>query len=123
MVTQAAVASSLVGGLRIPVSDMLPLTAIQTAMLLKIARAFGHQLGWSRARELGPMLVAGFIARKAAHGLGERFRGHKTMIDATAAGTGTFAMGRVAIRYFEKFSDLLEPTSVEPTPISSAVNR
>jgi GTP-binding protein EngB required for normal cell division len=83
VVTQAAVAASLVGGLKIPVSDLLPLTAIQTAMLLK-------------------------VARKGAHELGERYPRQKTLIGVSVAGIWTFTMGRMAIRYFQRFSDLLQ---------------
>src|SRR5690606_39494931 len=51
--------SALVALIPIPVSDLLPMTAIQTAMILKIARAFGFSINRSRARELLPMLAAG----------------------------------------------------------------
>ena len=52
IISQAAFAGAVVGAVPIPVSDLLPITAIQTGMLLKIARAFGYHLNRQRAREL-----------------------------------------------------------------------
>ncbi len=107
VVTQAALASGLVGAIPIPVSDLLPLTAIQTGMLLKIARAFGFPLNRDRARELIPMLAAGTLVRQGAHRLRERFPRQARLIAISAAGAWTFLLGRAAILYFESFNSAL----------------
>jgi uncharacterized protein (DUF697 family)/GTP-binding protein EngB required for normal cell division len=100
IVNQASIACGLAGAITIPVSDFLPITAIQTAMLLKLARAFGHPLDRQRARELIPMLASGIVIRK----LGHRLRGNRSQYDsligATAAGGWTLLLGRAAISYF-----------------------
>ncbi|MFQ5738398.1 MAG: GTP-binding protein [Acidobacteriota bacterium] len=102
IVTRAALASCLVAALDIPVSDLLPMTAIQTAMLLKIARAFGFRLSRERARELIPMLVAGTLVREASHRLRRHFPAQKTLIAASLASVWTFLLGKAAIGYFER---------------------
>jgi GTP-binding protein Era len=114
IVTQASVASGLIGGLQIPVSDMLPLTAIQTGMLLKIARSFGHQLGWSRGRELIPMLVGGFLVRQGTSKLRRRYPRHKRLIGVSAAGLWTYGLGRAAVSYFEDYAEIFEASDDEP---------
>lgn len=104
IVTQSSFSAGVVGAIPIPVSDLLPLTAIQTAMILKIARAFGHKLNRRRARELLPMLGAGALVREGGHRLRRRFPGQEEIIAISAAGLWTFALGQIAIRYFEKLS-------------------
>ncbi len=108
VVTQAALASSLVGALSIPVSDLLPITAIQTGMLLKIARSFGFRLNRDRARELIPMLVGGVLVREGGHRLRRRFPGHGKLIAVSVAGLWTYGLGRAAIAYFEHLTRALD---------------
>ena len=107
IVTQTAFAAAIVGAIPIPVSDLLPITAIQTAMLLKIARAFGYPLNRTRARELVPMLGAGALVREGSHQLRHRFPIPRKLIAVSVAGVWTFTLGKLAIRYFEKISDFL----------------
>ncbi len=108
VVSQAALASCLVGAISIPVSDMLPMTAIQTGMLLKIARAFGCRLDRERARELIPMLVAGTLVREGSHRLRRRFPRQGKLIAVSVAGVWTYGLGKAAIEYFEKMTQTLQ---------------
>ncbi|MBI4445199.1 MAG: hypothetical protein HY645_04755 [Acidobacteria bacterium] len=108
IVTQSAFSASVVGGLKIPFSDFFPLLAIQVAMILKIARAFGHRLNLERARELLPLLGAGGLVRLGSHNLQERFPQRAGFISVSMAGIWTFSLGRLAVRYFEKFSNRLQ---------------
>ncbi len=110
IVTQASIACALVGAIPIPVSDLLPMTAIQTSMLLKIARAYGHNLDRHRARELIPMLLSGVAVREASHRLRRQFPDKAKLIGISAAGAWTYLLGRGAITYFDRFSLLLEET-------------
>ncbi len=107
VVTQAAMASGLVGAIQIPVSDLLPMTAIQTGMLLKVARAFGFPLNRDRARELLPMLAAGVLVREGTHRLRERFPRQARLIAVSAAGAWTYLLGKAAIVYFQSITDAL----------------
>lgn len=102
IVTQAAFSAALVGAVPIPVSDLLPLSAIQTAMILKIARAFGFPLNRSRARELLPLLAGGALVREGGDRLLRRFPGNKHILRVSVAGVWTFLAGQVAVRYFEE---------------------
>ncbi|MGH9339339.1 MAG: GTP-binding protein [Acidobacteriota bacterium] len=106
IVTQSAFASGLVGAVKIPVSDLLPLTAIQTAMILKTARAFGFALNRERIRELLPAFLIGLGVREATHRLRLRFPDQRKLIAVVAGGVWTFVLGNAAIRYFESISDL-----------------
>ena len=108
VITRAALTAGLVGALRIPVSDLLPLTAIQTAMVLKIGRAFGYNLDRQWARELIPMLVAGALVREGAHRLRRRFPRANRILGVSAAGLWTLALGKAAVRYFDRLSSTLQ---------------
>ena len=111
--TQAGVAAGLVGAIPIPVSDLLPLTAIQTAMILRIARAFGCELSRDRARELIPMLAAGALVRQATHGLRKRFPRHGKLIGVSVAGLWTYGLGRAAVAYFEGVTAVVNGREIE----------
>lgn len=110
IISQAAFAGAVVGAVPIPVSDFLPITAIQTGMLLKIARAFGYHLNRQRARELIPMLAAGLVVREGSHRLRARFPQYRSLISVSVAGVWTFCLGQAAVQYFEKFSTLFNDT-------------
>ncbi len=119
IVTQASIACALVGAIPIPVSDLLPMTAIQTSMFLKIARAYGHHLDRRRARELIPMLLSGVAVREASHRLRRQFPNKAKLIGVSTAGAWTYLLGRGAIAYFDRFSRLLEKTE-SPRSLSAA---
>lgn len=102
--TQSSFAAAVISAIPIPVSDLLPITAVQTAMILKIARAFGFRLNRGRARELLPMLAAGTVVREGAHRLRKRFPGYSDLIAVSAAGGWTFLLGHAAIQYFDHFT-------------------
>lgn len=102
IVTQAAFSAALVGAVPIPVSDMLPLSAIQTAMILKIARAFGYPLNRSRAKELLPLLGTGVLVREGGDRLLRRFPEKQHLLRVSVAGIWTFLAGLIAVRYFEE---------------------
>jgi GTP-binding protein Era len=106
IISQAAFAGAVVGAVPIPVSDLLPITAIQTGMLLKIARAFGYHLNRQRARELIPMLLTGLAVREGSHWLRARYPHYRSLISVSVAGVWTFCLGQAAVQYFEKCSTL-----------------
>ncbi len=111
IVSQAAFSGAIVGAIPIPVADLLPITAIQTGMLLKIARVFGYELNRERARELLPMLIAGIAVREASHRLRRRFPEYRKLIAVSFAGLWTFLIGQAAISYFENMSKFLHRDS------------
>lgn len=103
-VTQSSFAAGLVGAIPLPVSDMLPMTAIQIAMLLKISRAFGFKINRSRARELIPVLAAGALIREGSHRLRKEFPEKAQLIAISVAGVWTYLLGWACVRYFERVS-------------------
>jgi len=107
IVSQAALSGAIVGAIGIPIADFLPMTAIQTGMLLKIARTFGCPLNRERARELLPMLAAGVAAREGSHLLRRRYPEYRKLISISVAGIWTLVLGHAAIQYFEAFSKFL----------------
>ena len=112
VITQAAVGCGLIGAIPIPVSDILPISAIQTAMLLKIARVYGFRIDRGRARELLPMLAAGGLIREGCHRLRDEFPDLKRIISVSVGGAWTFLMGRAAVLYFERLSEALDGPEV-----------
>ena len=107
IVSQAALSGAIVGAIRIPIADLLPIMAIQTGMLLKIARTFGYPLNRERARELLPMLAAGVAVREGSHWLRRRYPEYRKLISISVAGIWTFVLGHAAVQYFDGLSNFL----------------
>ena len=116
-ITQSALASGLVGAIPIPVSDLLPVAAIQTAMLLKIARAFGYPLSHERARELLPLLASGVVVREGGYRLRQKFPRQERLISVSVAGVWTFLVGQFMVRYFEQLCRLTEKREAVVVPL------
>jgi uncharacterized protein (DUF697 family)/GTP-binding protein EngB required for normal cell division len=121
IVTQSAFASSVVAAIPMPISDLLPLSAIQAAMVLKISRAFGFKINRERARELLPVLALGTAVREGTHWLRSRFEEHKEAIGVSVAGLWTYVLGQAAIAYFEKLAGYLQAEPLLPEPAESEV--
>jgi len=113
IITQAAFSSGLIGAIPIPISDVLPISTVQTAMVLKIARVFGFTVNRVRARELLPVLAAGLAVREGGIHLKEKFPQHKMLISVSLAGSWTYLIGKAAVLYFERLSRVVDdPESV-----------
>lgn len=94
--------NAVIGALPIPGADMPVMTANQARMVLNISAAYGEELSRERARELLGVLAAGF---------GMRALGRQAVKVVPVAGwaaasvigyTGTLAMGRAAMLYFDR---------------------
>jgi len=112
IVSQAAFGAGIVGAIPIPVSDVFPLLAIQTSMILKIARVFGYRVDRGRARELLPMFAAGLLVREGCHRLRELNPENRKLIAVGAGGLWTYLIGQIAVRYFEKASEISKRNSM-----------
>ena len=108
IVTQAAIGCSLVRVIPIPISNLLPIAAIQTSMVLKISRAYGYQIDQKRSRELIPTLLSGSLIQKASNHFSREFPKQEKLISSSLSGIGTYLLGQGAIHYFERFSSFLE---------------
>jgi uncharacterized protein (DUF697 family) len=94
----------------IPGADMPIMTANQAKMLLQIAAAYGEPLGTDRIKELAAVVGGGFLLRAVAR---------QALIAVPVLGwavkggigyTGTIAMGKAAIAYFEEGADFGQVT-------------
>lgn len=103
-VHQAAIAGGLVGAISSPVADYIPISAIQIAMVLKIARAHGFRIDRGRAKELVPLLGAGLLVREGCHRLKELVAVNRTVLDVAVGGVWTGLVGLAAIEYFGHLS-------------------
>ena len=119
IITQASVSSGLVGAIPIPISDILPISGIQTAMVLKIARVFGFSVNRVRARELLPVLASGMLVREGGIHLKEKFPQHQTLISVSLAGAWTYIIGKAAVLYFERLSRVVEEHGLPMDTVSA----
>lgn len=99
--------NALVGAVAlIPGADMPVMTANQAKMLLQIAAAYGQPLGAERVRELAAVVGGGFVFRAIARQAVGVLPVLGWAVKGGVAYSGTVAMGRAAIEYFEDGADL-----------------
>jgi uncharacterized protein (DUF697 family)/predicted GTPase len=92
----------------IPVPDIMPLLALQAALIMLIAYLAGRDITYEAAKELitalGALGVTGFTLRMAAQQgsklLNWLFPGAGSAVSASIAGGGTYAIGVAAVAYF-----------------------
>ncbi|MEG0070623.1 MAG: hypothetical protein RR671_02440 [Raoultibacter sp.] len=85
----------------IPGADLPVMTLNQAKMLLQIAAAYGQPLGVERVKELAAVVGGAFACRAVARQLIAFVPALGWAIKAAIGYTGTLAMGRAAIEYFE----------------------
>lgn len=85
----------------IPGADMPAMTANQIRMVLKIAHAYGEELGLDRALEILSVVGTGFVLRTLARQALDFVPGFGWAVKAAVGFSGTVALGEAAIAYFE----------------------
>lgn len=85
----------------IPGADMPVMTLNQAKMLLQIAAAYGQDLGPARIKELAVVVGGAFACRSAARQIVSVVPVGGWAVKAAIGYSGTYAMGRAAIEYFE----------------------
>lgn len=85
----------------IPGADMPIMTLNQAKMLLQIAAAYGQPLGPERVKELACIVGGGFAFRAIARQAAGIVPALGWAVKAAVGYTGTVAMGRAAVEYFE----------------------
>jgi small GTP-binding protein len=106
VIRNAAVFNAVVGAEPIPGLDIPFLLAIQARMVLRIAAIYGEQMNIQHARELIATIVGGIALRYLAESGAKFVPGPGWVVAAAIAGVGTWAIGQVAIRYFEQAKKL-----------------
>jgi uncharacterized protein (DUF697 family) len=94
--------NAVVGALPIPGADMPVMTANQARMVLNIAAAYGEDLSMDRAKELLRVLAAGFGLRALSRQAVKFVPVGGWAAAAVIGYSGTVAMGRATILYFER---------------------
>jgi len=104
--------NGLVGVLTpIPGADMPIMTANQIKMLLQIAAAYGQPLNVERVKELAAVVAGGYLLRALARQTLTVVPVLGWAVKGALGYTGTIAMGKAAIRYFEAGADLGQLTA------------
>ena len=85
----------------IPGADMPAMTANQIRMVLKIAHAYGEELGVDRAIEILSIVGTGFVLRTLARQALDFVPGFGWAVKGAVGFSGTVALGQAAIAYFE----------------------
>jgi small GTP-binding protein len=97
----AAMLNALIAAEPIPGLDIPFLLASQVRLVLRIAAVYGESLSARHARELLTTIAGGVALRYLAAQLGKLVPGPGWLVGAAVTGLGTWAMGRVAVAYFE----------------------
>jgi uncharacterized protein (DUF697 family)/uncharacterized membrane protein len=85
----------------IPGADMPAMIANQIRMVLKIAHAYGEELGADRAIEILSIVGTGFVLRTLARQALDFVPGFGWAVKGAIGFSGTIALGQAAIAYFE----------------------
>lgn len=100
-VRRAAVASTIIALTPIPFMDIIPLTAVQTSLVLTLARIYDQPLNYKRGRELLTGLGAGVLARTAFAELSKLGGVPGWALSASIAAGTTLSIGALVIEWFE----------------------
>jgi len=101
LVRGAAVLNGLIAAEPIPGVDIPLLLASQVRLVLRVSAVYGQSLSVRHARELLSAIAGSIALRYLAAQLGKLVPGPGWLIGAVVTGLGTWAIGRVAIAYFE----------------------
>ena len=101
LIRSAAVLNAIIAAEPIPGLDIPLLLASQVRMVLRVAAIYGESLSARHARELLTAIAGGVALRYLAAQLGKLVPGPGWLIGAVVTGLGTWAIGRVAMAYFE----------------------
>ena len=86
----------------LPILDVIPLLAIQSALVLSIARIYQYDLTFKRARELAVTFGLGFLGRTLFQELSKLGGPPGWLLAAAIASSTTVVMGYAAIIWFER---------------------
>jgi len=101
-ITGAASTSAVIALTPLPVLDMIPLLAVQTSLVLGIARIYQYTLTPARARELVVTFGLGFLGRTLFQQLSKLGGPPGWLLGAAIAASTTVVMGYAAIAWFER---------------------
>ena len=106
IIRNAAILNAIIGAEPIPGLDIPFLLAVQGQMVLRVAAIYGEPINAQHARELIATLVGGLTLRMLAQEGAKLIPGPGWLVAGAVASAGTWAIGRVAVQYFEHGSKL-----------------
>ena len=101
LIRSAAKTNAIIGAEPIPGLDLPLLLATQVRLVLRIAAVYGEPMSGSHARELITTMAGGVALRFLAGEAAKALPGPGWLISGGIAAAGTYAIGQVAMRYFE----------------------
>lgn len=102
IIRNASVFNAFIGAEPIPGLDIPFLLAVQARMVLRIAAIFGEPMSAQHAKELVATMVGGMALRYLAQEGAKLIPGPGWVVAAGVASVGTWAIGQVAVQYFEQ---------------------
>ncbi len=99
---RAASTAAAIAVTPLPIVDFLPLIAVQSAMVLSIARIYAYRITPARARELIATFGLGILGRTLFYELAKFGGPPAWLVAAAVAGGTTIAMGTAAAVWFDR---------------------
>jgi small GTP-binding protein len=99
---KAAATAAVIALTPLPILDVFPLLAVQTTLVLGIARIYGQRITLVRARELVVTFGLGLAGRTLFQELSKLGGPPGWMLAAAIAASTTVVMGRAAAAWFER---------------------
>ncbi len=101
-ITGAATTAAAIALTPLPILDVIPLLAVQSSLVLGIARIYNYDLTPARARELAVTFGLGFLGRTLFQELSKLGGPPGWLLAAAIASSTTVVMGYAAIVWFER---------------------
>lgn len=102
VITRAASTSAAIAVTPLPIIDFIPLVAVQSAMVLGLARVYAYRMTLARARELILTFGMGLLGRTLFYEL-SKFGGPPGWLVAAAVAAGTtVALGYAVATWFDR---------------------
>lgn len=99
---KAAATAAAIALTPLPILDVFPLLAVQTSLVLGIARIYGQRITFGRARELVVTFGLGFLGRTLFQELSKLGGPPGWLLSAAIAASTTVVIGRAAAVWFER---------------------
>ena len=101
-ITGAASTAAVIALTPLPILDVIPLLAIQSALVLSIARIYQYDITFKRARELVVTFGLGLLGRTLFQELSKLGGPPGWLLSAAIASSTTVVMGYAAMLWFER---------------------
>lgn len=110
VILKAISTAAAIGATPLPIVDFIPLTAIQCAMVVGIARIYNYQITFSRAKELAATFGFAMLGRTIFYEISKLGGPPGWAVAAAVAAGTTAAMGYAAEVWFERGERLSRQT-------------